>query len=73
MLNIADTHFSFRLRLIFEADGDDAHSPPLLRGSLQRLDNDQVRYFSSFAEIPALLCELTSGTQETAGWTLSDD
>ena len=60
MLSMAETHFSFRLRIALEADPDDAQKAVQVRGSLQRLDLDQVRYFSSFEEIPALLLDLTA-------------
>jgi hypothetical protein len=66
MLSLADTHFSFRLRISLEANLDDPQSPPLVRGSMQRLDRDEVRYFRSFMEIPALLAELMRGAQASA-------
>ena len=45
---MADQRFSFVLRLWFE-------SGATLRGSLQMVDADQVRYFSSLDQMVAIL------------------
>lgn len=51
--------FSFVLRLWTETVRSGLNSRPMPRGSLQLVDSDQVRYFSSLDKIPEILREIT--------------
>jgi hypothetical protein len=55
---VAERRFAFVLRLWTEGGPEDTDARSVLRGSLQRVGSQQVRYFRSLAEVPALLGEM---------------
>ncbi|MCP4427511.1 MAG: hypothetical protein GY803_23735 [Chloroflexi bacterium] len=58
--------FAFVLRLWNETTRPGTNDPPEIRGSLQSSASDEVVYFNSLHQIPALLQELT-GWSDTTG------
>lgn len=53
--------FAFVLRIWIEQDTCDAGERPMLRGSVQQVDGDRMRYFNSFDQVVEIL-------REAVGW-----
>ena len=55
---MSDERLAFVVRVWHEAVDDDEKRPSTLRGSLQRVDNNDICYFRSLDEIPNLMRQL---------------
>ncbi|MFQ5420753.1 MAG: hypothetical protein ACE5FD_13125 [Anaerolineae bacterium] len=58
--------YAFVLRVWNEASSSPSPQPDQVRGSLQLADADRIFYFSSLAQIPHILQEITGWHDETA-------
>jgi hypothetical protein len=63
MIPIPGRQFAFIVRVRLELDSTDQHDEPILRGMLQPIGSETVRYFSALADLPRLLEEFTGRIQ----------
>jgi hypothetical protein len=65
MISIPGEHFSFLLRVQVQGGASEADAPQcpsVVRGSVQLIGSEQVRYFASFDQVSEILCEITMST-----------
>ena len=63
MVPIPGRNFAFVVRVRLEKDSTDQDGPPILRGMLQPIGSETVRYFSALDDLPRLLEEFTGTIQ----------
>ena len=60
MIAVPGRQFAFVVRVRLEEDTTAQHSQPILRGMIQPIGSDVVRYFGSLEDIPRIVAELTA-------------
>jgi len=64
VIPVPGRQFAFVVRVRLEEDTTAQHSQPILRGMIQPIGSEVVRYFGSLEDIPRIVAEFTGTDQK---------